>query len=135
MTTVSIYLSWDTIDQAIGRLDEIERNAKTEIINITKAFAGTLQNRWQDVTPKRSNRLSQGNKAVPEEMSINLMNGVYYYDWVNDGHNTPKEWHKYGRIIYAKRITHVSGRQMTQKITQYAADTLADAYVHFLDKV
>jgi hypothetical protein len=131
--TISIKLTWENIDEAIGRLDQIEKNAKSEIINITRTFASALEKHWIAVTHKRTYRLSEGNKAMPDEMIINLMNGVYYYDWVNDGHNTPKEWHRKSGIIKAKRITHVPGQKMTEKVIQYAADNLVEAYEHFLD--
>lgn len=131
-----VIIEIEGLTEVLGNLSAIEEKAP---INIEKQVGllarDTEQEAWQPATPSRTGQLRSADIAQASGLSFTLQNGTRYYDWVNDGHNTPAGWRTKRGYRVAKRRSHVAGREMTQKAVQFVEQNILDYLSKFLDDV
>lgn len=130
-----VTITWNGIEEVISNLTTIEEKGQENLIKQTAKLADATKQTWKDNTHRRSGRLQDAEEAPVEGLSFTLNNSVYYYDWVNDGHNTPRGWHTRHGYRPAKRRSHVEGQEMTQKAVEFIEDNIEEYLSKFLDGV
>lgn len=116
----TVRIEWEGLDGAISRFTQMSGQLNNNLENQVEALARAGKDAWDAVTPVRSGRLKGGNVADAGGLTITFSNGVYYYKFVNiPGHRTPSYFHRHGRIVPAKRISHVPGKPMTETLVQF----------------
>jgi hypothetical protein len=136
MMGARVIIAWQGLDQAISRLVEIEEKAPQAIEAQVKAFADDTQAYWRQVTPHgKTGRLEEGDNVEPDGMSFTMKNSIYYFDWVNDGHMTPRGWRTKRGYRFAKRRSHVAAREMTSKTAQFIIENIGNSLSKSLDNI
>lgn len=130
-----VVIEWSGLQQAIARLEAIEEKAPQNLETQMKALAGDTEKVWKQNTPRRKGRLQEGDKVEPDGLSFTLRNSVYYYRWVNDGHQTARGWRTKHGYRLAKRRSYVKGREMTSKTLQFVQQNIKSYLSKFLDNV
>lgn len=130
---VKITVQWDGLQEALERLDSMEERAPESLQSRLHAFGEDVEQVWRDNTPRRTGKLQGGDSVEPDGLSLTLNNDVYYFDFVDKGHWTPRGWHTRHGYRPAKRRSHVEGREITTKTTEFIEGHLADALSTFLD--
>lgn len=130
-----VIITIEGLDEVLNRLDEIGKKAGENVQQITQQFARDSEQFMQEVTPVRTGRLRQGDKAEAQGLSFTLQNGEKYYPFVSDGHMTPAGWHTRRGYRPAKRRSHVAGKHITEQTVQYIEENIEDRYSRFLDNV
>ena len=130
-----ITIEFSGLTENIEYLTAINEKAIAGIEKQTALLARDAEAAWKSATPKRSGRLQAGDVSQVGGMSFTLNNSVRYYDWVNDGHNTPKGFRTKRGYRPAKRHSHVAGREMTQKAVQFVEENAVGYISKFLDDI
>lgn len=130
-----VIIQWQGLDAALSRLSEIEEKVPQNIERQVTALAEATEQEWKQNTPRRTGKLQDADKAEPDGMSFTLNNSVYYYKFVDEGHNTPRGWRTKHGYRPAKRRSHVAGREMTSKTIQFVLQRMNDYLSKFLDNV
>jgi hypothetical protein len=130
-----VIITFEGLDQVIANLTEIETKGEENLVKLTKALAADTEQAWQDVTHRRSGRLQGADVAEAMALSFTLKNVTYYYDWVNDGHWTPRGWRTKRGYRLAKRRSHVEGQEMTQKAMMFVSQNILEYLSKFLNGV
>lgn len=135
MGTVNVTISWQGIDEVIARLTDIEEKGQANLQTIVRDFAGETKDAWKEGTPRgKTGRLQDEEEAVAEGLSFTLESPTFYYKFVDDpGHWTPRGWRTKHGYRPAKRRSHVEGRGMTRKATDFVKDNIEERLSHFLD--
>lgn len=130
---VRVTITFDGLEKALDRLSTIEEKAPQNLQKQTKALASGTQEAWKSATHVRSGKLQGGEHVDVEGLSFTLKNNVRYYDWVNDGHMTPRGWRTKRGYRIAKRRSHVEGQEMTQKAVEFVEQNAEQYLSKFLD--
>lgn len=130
---IKITVQWDGLQEALERLDEMEERAPENLQTHLHAFGEDVEQAWRDNTPRRTGRLQGGDMVELDGLTLTLNNDVYYYKFLDEGHMTPRGWHTRHGYRPAKRRSHVEGREITAKTTEFIEENLADALSTFLD--
>jgi hypothetical protein len=130
-----ITIEFNGLTENIEYLTAINEKAIAGIEKQTALLARDSQSAWRGATPKRSGRLQSGDVAQVDGMSFTLGNAVYYYDFVDLGHNTPAGWRTKHGYRPAKRRSHVAGREITQKAVQFIEENAVGYISKFLDDI
>ncbi len=115
----TVTIEWEGLDGAISRFSTMGEKLTNNLENQTQALSRAGQDAWDAVTPVRSGRLKGGNEAEAGGMSITFRNATYYYVFLVKGHRTRSYFRYHGRIVPAKRISHVPGKFMTEKLVEF----------------
>jgi hypothetical protein len=115
----TIRVEWIGLENAISHFQDVGYSTLDKIEKQGVELARAGQDAWRSVTPVRSGRLMGGDRGVPGGFEIEFINATRYYDWVDRGHRTPSYFRRHGRVIPAKRVSHVAGREMTEKLVEY----------------
>jgi hypothetical protein len=132
---MKITIEFSGLTENIEYLTSIGEKAPVGIEKQAGLLARDAKGVWQGGTPQRSGHLRSGDTAQIEGMSFTLNNAVRYYDWVNDGHNTPAGFRTRRGYRPAKRRSHVAGREMTQKAVQFIQENAVGYISKFLDYI
>jgi hypothetical protein len=130
-----VIIEWQGLDAAISRLTEIGEKAPQGVEHQMAALANATEEVWKEHTPRRTETLEEGDVVEPDGLSFTLKNSVYYYKFVDEGHNTPKGWRTKHGYRLAKRRSHVAAREMTSKTMQFVAQNIVRYLSKFLDNV
>lgn len=130
-----VVIEWQGLETVISNLSRIEEIAPQNLERQVSALAKDTEQEWKQVTPRRTGRLQNADVAEPDGLSFTLKNNVYYYKFVDEGHNTPRGWRTKHGYRPAKRRSHVAGREMTSKTAQFVAQNINDYLSKFLDNV
>jgi hypothetical protein len=115
--------------QALESLDKASTKIPENLKRQLGKLADDSKKAWQEGTPEgKTKRLRGGEEAEVTDLSINFINEVYYYKFVDDGHYTPRGWHTKHGYRPAKRRSFVEGREMTKKATEFI-EGHADPYL------
>lgn len=133
MGTVRVTVSIDGVEQVLSNLTTIGEKAEENLVKLTADLAHDTETEWKAVTHRRSGRLQDADQTHPEGLMFTLNNATRYYDWVNDGHNTPRGWHTKHGYRPAKRRSHVAGQEMTQKGIEFIEQNIDPYLSKFLD--
>ena len=123
------------LQQVLDNLTTIETKGEENLVKLTKTLANDTERAWQQATHRRTGRLQSGDVAEAMGLSFTLKNATYYYDWVNDGHWTPRGWRTKRGYRLAKRRTHVEGQEMTQKAMMFVQQNILEYLSKFLNGV
>ena len=124
MMGTSITIKWEGLDQAISRLADIGEKIPQNIGSQMKELGGDTQTYWRQNTPRRSGKLEEGDNVEPDGMSFTLKNSIFYYPFVDTGHDTPRGWRTKRGYRLAKRRSHVAGREMTSKTMRFVMENI-----------
>lgn len=134
-----VTITIEGLDQAITRLTEIKEKGEENLIKQVKKLSDDGRDAWKDATPRRKGRLQEEEEGVAAGLSIAFKSPTYYYDWVNEGHDTPRGWHRLTKhgVVWraAKHRSHVAGREMTPKLMEWLTDNTEEYLAKFLDGV
>lgn len=130
--TVSI--TWIGLDEAISHFQNVGLSTLDKIEKQTVELAKAGQDAWREATPVRTGRLMGGDRGIPGGLQIEFINATRYYPFVDLGHRTPSYFHRHGRIVPAKRISHVAGREMTQKLVEFLEGNVVEFLKKALDE-
>lgn len=136
-----ITIQFEGIQEMMKRLSEIEEKAEHNLETEMKDLADDTKTAWKENTPKGKTGRLQDEEDVPSAgLEFTLQSPTRYYKFVDEGHDTPRGWRrrtKDGRQIYveAKRRSHVKGREMTKKATDFVNNNLERRLSRFLDNV
>lgn len=128
-----VVIQFEGLDEVLNNLTDIEEQAGQNLVKLTADLAEATEAKWQEVTPRRKGRLQEADKANPDGLEITLENDVFYYKFVDEGHNTPIGWRTKHGYRPAKRRSHVEGRNMTEKVTEFIEENIEDYLSKFLD--
>ena len=130
-----VVIQWQGLDAAISRLTEIEEKAPQALERQMATLATDTEQEWKQNTPRRTGRLQGADVVEPDGLSFTLKNNVYYYKFVDEGHQTPRGWRTKHGYRLAKRRSHVAGREMTSKTMQFVMQNITRYLSKFLDNV
>lgn len=135
-----VVIQFQGIEETIARLTQIEEKAGENLVKQVKELSDDGKSAWRQATPRRKGRLQDEEDATPSGLSITFKSPTFYYDWVSEGHDTPKGWRrrrKDGTTYYqkAKRRSHVKGREMTEKLVDWLRQNTREYLSKFLDGV
>src|SRR5690348_4891330 len=119
MMGYTIRVEWTGLDGAISRFSQMGEQLNNNLENQAQALGRAGKDAWDSVTPVRSGRLKGGNTAEAGGLTVTFSNAVRYYPFLDTGHMTPSYFHRHGRIVPAKRRSHVAGRFMTEKLVKF----------------
>ena len=108
---------------------------KDNLENQTQALGRAGKDAWDAVTPVRSGRLKGGNIAESGGLEITFRNAVKYFPFVDKGHRTRSYFRRHGRIIPAKRISHVPGKFMSEKLVQFLEGAVGEYLTKAVDEL
>lgn len=131
----SVTIVWDGLEQTLNRLTEIKERAAENLQTQTEKLAKDTGGTWKQNTPRKTGRTQEEERVEAAGLTFTLNNSTYYYDWLNDGHMTPRGWHRKRGYRLAKHRSHVEGRQMTEKTLEFVVDNIEEYLSKFLDNV
>lgn len=129
---IKVLIEWQGLDTMISNLSDIEKNAPKNLGRQVAALSNATEDIWKENTHRRSGRLQEADIAHPDGLSFTLNNSTKYYDWVNDGHMTPRGWRTRHGYRLAKRRSHVEGQEMTEKAVEFIEENLEKYLSKFL---
>ncbi len=130
-----VSITWEGLDEVLGNLSDIEEKGQENLVKQTAELASQTEAAWKEATHRRSGRLQDAEQAKPDGLSFTLNDDVYYYDWVNSGHETARGWRTKHGYRPAKHRSHVAGQEMTEKAIDFVEEHIEDALSSFLDGV
>lgn len=130
-----VVIEWQGLETVISNLSRIEEIAPRNLERQVAALARDTEQEWKQVTPRRTGRLQNADISEPDGLSFTLKNNVYYYKFVDEGHNTPRGWRTKHGYRPAKRRSHVAGREITSKTVQFIIQNINRYLSQFLDNV
>lgn len=131
-----IVVTFQGLEETIGRLDAIEEKAGQNLIKQTAKLADDGKTAWKEGTPEgKTGRLRGEEDAQAADLSITFTSPTYYYKFVDEGHDTPRGWRTKHGYRLAKRRSHVKGREMTQKLVDWLSQNTTRYLSKFLDNV
>ncbi|MGA8765247.1 MAG: hypothetical protein WB562_20435 [Candidatus Sulfotelmatobacter sp.] len=130
----TVRIEWEGLDGAISRFSQMGEQLNNNLEQQTESLAKGGKNAWDTVTPVRSGRLKGGNVGDAGGLTITFSNATYYYPFVDKGHRTPSYFHRHGRIVPAKRISHVAGRGMTEQLVEWLEGNVGNYLRKALDE-
>ena len=119
--TITFYGLTETIEHITKFRDNVPKNIEKQV----ELLARDTKTAWSGATPRRTGRLAAGNTAPATSMGFTLENGIFYYDWVDAGHQTPAGWHTKRGYRPAKRRSHIAGREMTRSAVQFIEENIS----------
>lgn len=128
-----VTITIDGIDEVVQNLTNIGERSEENLVKLTAEFARDTETAWRQNTPRRSGRTQGEEHVEPDGLTFSLLNSTYYYDWLNDGHWTPRGWRTRHGYRPAKRRSHVAGREMTQKTLEFVKGNILDYLSKFLN--
>jgi hypothetical protein len=139
---VKVTIQFEGVQEVMQRLTEIEEKAEKNVETITKQLAEDTEKAWKDATPygkhsekRKTPHLRDEDKTVPSGLTFVLQNSVYYYKFVDEGHNTPKGWMTKHGFREAKKNSYVKGQEITKKATDFVEQHTVPYLSKFLDNV
>ena len=133
---IKVVIQWQGLEQAISTLLRIEEMAPRQIERQVAALAKDTEKYWRQVTPRgKTGRLQGGDVAEPDGLSFTLRNTTRYYPFVDTGHMTARGWRTSRGYRFAKRRSHVQGREMTSKTVRFIVENINNYLSKFLDNV
>lgn len=134
MMGARVTITIDGVDEVIQNLTNIGDMGQENLVKLTAKLAKDTQSTWKENTPKgKTERLSGGDVVEPNGLTFEMLNSVYYYRWVDEGHDTPKGWRTKHGYRPAKRQSHVKGREMTPKTVDFIKGNITEYLSKFLD--
>lgn len=130
-----VTIEWTGLDSAISRFSQMGGQLNNNLENQVQALGRAGKDAWDAATPVRSGRLKGGNEAEAGGLTVTFSNGVYYFPYVDQGHRTPSYFRRHGRIIPAKRISHVEGKFMTEKLVQFLEGAVGEYLQKAVDEL
>lgn len=130
---VRVLIEFQGLQTVLGNLDSIGEKAEKNLEAQVKQLAKDTEEAWIQATPRRTGRLQGADKAKPAGLEFTLQNDVYYYKFVDEGHDTPRGWHTKHGYRLAKHRSHVEGRNITEKAIQFITANILDYLAKFLD--
>lgn len=130
-----VVVQWQGLEQVISNLERIEEIAPKNLETLVGELAKDTEKYWQQVTPRRSGKLQEADKAEPDGLSFTLQNRIFYYKFVDAGHRTAAGWRTRHGYRVAKRRSYVKGREMTSKTVQFVVENIGKYLSKFLDNV
>lgn len=115
----TIRVEWEGLGEAVSRFSQMGEKLNSNLENQAQALGRAGKDAWDAATPVRTGRLKGGNVANAEGLTVTFSNATHYFEFVDKGHMTPSYFHRHGRIIPAKRRSHVAGKFMTEKLVEY----------------
>jgi hypothetical protein len=128
---VRVTITFSGLTEAIERITKFRDSVPKNIEKQVELLSRDTKAVWSGATPRRTGRLAAGNTAPATAMGFTLENGVFYYDFVDFGHQTPIGWHTKRGYRQAKRRSHVASREMTRSAVQFIEENI----VVYLSKV
>jgi len=119
MAAYTVRIEWQGLDSAIAKFQGLGEEVNSRLEGQAQELGRAGKSAWDAVTPVRSGRLRGGNVGEAGGLTVTFSNAVFYYPFVSEGHRTPSYFHRHGRIVPAKRVSHVAGRGMTEKLVQW----------------
>lgn len=115
----TVRIEWEGLGEAISRFSGMGTQLNNNLENQVQALARAGKDAWDAATPVRTGRLKGGNVADASGLEITFSNATKYFVFVDKGHMTPSYFHRHGRIVPAKRRSHVEGKFMTKKLVEF----------------
>ena len=132
---VRVTIEWEGLGGAISRFSQMGGQLNSNLENQTQALARAGKDAWDAATPVRTGRLKGGNVGDAGGLEITFSNAVRWYPFVDLGHRTPSYFHRHGRIVPAKRISHVEGRFMTEKLVEFLEGAVGEYLQKAIDEL
>lgn len=133
--TYKVTIEWEGLSGAISRFSQMGGQLNDNLENQTQALGRAGKEAWDSVTPVRTGRLKGGNVADAGGLTITFSNATYYYEFLDKGHRTRSYYRRHGRIIPAKRISHVQGKFMTEKLVQFLEGAVGEYLQKAVDEL
>lgn len=130
-----IIVKIEGVQETIDHLSEIQAKARQNLEHQNAELAKATEQNWKQNTHRRSGRMQSEESVDVQGLKFTMNNTTNYYDWVNDGHNTPRGWHTKRGFRPAKHRHWVEGQHMTDKTTDFVAENATDYLSKFLDNV
>jgi hypothetical protein len=131
----NVTIAFQGVEETISRLTQIEEKAEQNLVKQTKALADDGVQAWRQGSPRDTGRMQSEENAEASGLSISFRSPTRYYDWVNDGHQTPAGWRTRRGFRRARHRRRVEGQHMTQKLTDFVAQNATRYIGKFLDNV
>jgi hypothetical protein len=129
----TIRVEWTGLDGAISHFSQMGEQLNNNLETQSQALARDGKDAWDEVTPVRSGRLKGGNVGDAGGLTITFSNATFYYPFVSDGHRTRSYFRHHGRIVPAKRISHVPGKFMTEKLVEWLEGNVGEYLTKAID--
>lgn len=123
------------LQEVLDNLTKVEEKAPENLEKQVAHLAKDTQEEWKQNTPRRTGQTQDAEQTPVDGLKFTMNNCVKWYDWLNDGHMTPRGWHTKHGYRPAKRRSHVEGREMTQKALDYVERNATQTLSKFLDNV
>lgn len=130
-----VVIEWQGLGSVISSLAAIEEKAPRSLERQVAALAKDTEKEWRQVTPRRTGRLQNADQAEVSGLSFTLKNNIFYYRFLDEGHDTPRGWRTKHGYRLAKRRSHVAGRDMTAKMVQFIEQNIKSYLSKFLDNM
>jgi len=130
-----VIIEFQGLETVLSNLTKIEEKGQQNLVKQTASLARDTEAEWKEVTPRKSGRLQDDERAVPSGLSFTLKNSVYYYKFLDEGHLTPRGWRTRHGYRRAKRRTRVEARLMTERTVEFIEQNIRGYLVKFLDNV
>ena len=130
-----VVITIDGLETVLNNLSQIEEKGQTNLVKQTAELAKDTETAWKEVTPRKSGRLQDDERAVSGGLSFTLKNSVYYYKFVDEGHLTPRGWRTKHGYRRAKRRTRVDARLMTERAVEFIEQNIKQYHSRFLDNI
>lgn len=116
----TVRVEWEGLGEAVSRFSQMGEKLNNNLENQLQSLGRAGKDAWDSATPVRSGRLKGGNIAEASGLEVTFSNGVYYYKFRDiPGHMTPSYFHRHGRIVPAKRRSHVPGAPITKTLVEF----------------
>lgn len=126
---------FEGLDTVLNNLTRIEEKAPQNLQTQIERLARDTEQAWRQATPRRTGRLQSEESAQTVRFGFTLNNSTRYYDWLSDGHWTPRGWRTRRGFRRAKRRSFVEGRHMTEKAMEFITRNILEYLSKFLDNV
>lgn len=133
MGSVQVRIQIEGLGTVLSNLQRVEDRAVPNLERQARELAKAAEDAWKADTPVRTGKLMNADRSVPDGLTILFVNGVRYYMWVDEGHMTPKGWHRHGKYIPAKRRSHVEGRFMTKHLLEFLQNNITTYLSKFIE--
>lgn len=132
---MGVKIVFEGLDTVLNNLTKIEERAPQNLQVQNERLAKDTEQEWKQNTHRRSGRMQGEERVQTVRFGFTLNNTTRYYDWVNDGHMTPRGWRTRRGYRLAKRRSHVPGQYMTQKAMEFVTQNILEYLSKFLDNV
>lgn len=130
-----VTIVFEGLDTVLQNLTQIEEKAPQNLEKLTRELARDTEQAWKQATPRDTGRMQSEERSEASGLSFTLMNGTYYYKFVDEGHMTPAGWRTKRGYRRAKRRSRVAARNMTKQAVEFVEQNIRGYLVKFLDTV